>query len=126
MVVTSVERALVIFLAGEAWEARSLAVSVALTAASLGDEVHLALSGEPLRLFASSRLGQGGPAGQDEGALDAMLAEGRRDLGVRVVACPSLAREAGLEPAALVPPLDALESLPSLWRKAQSGRALSF
>ncbi len=119
---------LVIFLRAADWDARHFAVSVAITAAALGDAVHLALFGEALRAFADGRFGEGAPphaAAVRVPPLDATLAEARRDLGVRVVACDTAVRLAGLDPQAVVPPLDALVSLPSLWRIAQGGRALS-
>ncbi len=119
---------LVLFLRSGDWDARYLATSLAITAAALGDEVHVALQGEALRAFVEGRFGTGAPA--TAGALrlpplDATLSEARRDLGVRLVACDTAARLAGLDPARLVPPLDAVESLPALWRLAQSGRVLS-
>lgn len=118
----------VILLRAGDWEGRHLAVSLAVTAAALGDEVHLALFGAALAAYARGRLGEGAPA-QAAAArvppLDATLAEARRDLGVRVVACETAVRLAGLDAAAAAPPLDAVVSLPALWRLAQRGRALS-
>ena len=123
----SVGRPTVIFLRSEAWDARHLATSLAVTAAALGEEVHLALSGEPLRAFVEGRFGEGAPP--EAGAarvppLDATLAEARRDLGLRVVACDTAARVAGVDPARAVPPLDGVVSLTALWRLTQSGHAL--
>ncbi len=119
---------MVIFLRGEGWDARQLAVSLALSAAALGDEVHLALFGEPLRLLLAGRFDEGAPpeAGAARvGSLTAILDEGRRELGVRVVACDTVLRLAGVDPARAPPMLDAVASLPSLWRLAQDGRALT-
>jgi peroxiredoxin family protein len=119
---------LVIFLRSGDWDSRHLAVSVAITAAALGDAVHLALFGEALRSFAADRFGEGAPlaaAAARVPPLDQTLVEARRDLGVRVVACDTALRLAGLDPQAVVPPFDAVVSLPSLWRLAQAGRALS-
>jgi peroxiredoxin family protein len=118
----------VIFLRAGDWEGRQLAVSLAITAAALGDEVHLALFGAALADYARGRLGEGAPpaaAAARVPSLDATLAEARRDLGVRVVACETALRLAGLDPAAAAPPLDAVVSLPALWRLAQRGRALT-
>ncbi len=119
----------VIFLASEGFEARYQAAMVALTAAALGDEVHLALSAGALRAWVEGRFGEGAPP-QARAArvppLDAALDEGRRDLGIRVVACDTAVRLAGLEPERVRPRLDGVVSLPSLWKLAQSGRALSF
>ena len=119
---------LVIFLRSADWSGRDLATNLAITAAALGDEVHLALFGDALRAFAAGRFGDGAPAEAAAAqipALDATLAEARRDLGVRVVACPTAIRLAGLDADSVVPPLDAVVSLPSLWRLAQAGRSLS-
>jgi predicted peroxiredoxin len=118
----------VIFARSDAWEARQLAVSLALTAAALGDAVHLALFGRALRLFVEGRFDEGAPssaAAAKVGSLAGALEEARRDLGVRVVACDTALRLQGLDAAGAVPPLDAVASLPSLWRLAQEGRALS-
>ena len=117
----------VIFLRGESWDARHLAVSLALTAAALGDEVHVALFGGALRLFAAGRFDEGAPATAEAarvGSLADALREAR-ELGVRVVACDTALRVAGVDPGVAVPPLDGVVSLPSLWRLAQSGRALT-
>jgi hypothetical protein len=118
----------VIFVRGEGWEARQLAVSLALSAAALGDEVHVALFGSALRLFAAGRFDEGAPTSAEAarvGSLADALSEGRRELGVRVVACDTALRLAGLDPTAAMPPLDGVVSLPSLWRLAQGGRALT-
>jgi predicted peroxiredoxin len=120
---------LVIFARDDSWEGRHLAVSLALSAAALGDEVHLALFGGALRLFSSGRFDEGAPAAAATarvGSLVGALAEARRDLGLRVVACDTALRLAGVDPEAAVPPLDAVVSLPSLWRLAQGGRAITI
>jgi peroxiredoxin family protein len=124
-----VTRPLVIFLRAGDWEGRHLAISLAITAAALGDEVHLALFGQALRALAAGRFGEGAPSGAAAlgvPPLDTTLLEARRDLGVRLVACDTALRLVGLDPAAAVPPLDAVVSLPSLWRVAQGGRSLSI
>jgi len=118
----------VIFLRAPDWEARHQAVSLAITAAALGDEVYLALFGGALSAFAEGRFGEGAPGAASTAhvpALDATLEEARRDLGLRVVACETALRLAGFDPPAAVPPLDAVMSLPALWRLAQAGRALT-
>jgi len=118
----------VIFLRAEGWGARQLAVSLSLTAAAFGDEVHLALFGEPLRLFLADRFDEGAPpeaAPSRVGSLSVELGEGRGELGIRVVACDTALRLIGADPARASPPLDAVTSLPSLWRLAQDGRALT-
>ncbi len=124
----SVAGPVVIFLRSPEWEARQLAVSLAITAAALGDEVRLALFGGALAAYARGRFAEGAPAVAAEARvppLDATLGEARRDLGVRVVACDTALRLAGVDPGAAVPPLDEVLSLPALWRLAQAGRALT-
>jgi predicted peroxiredoxin len=121
--------AVVLFLRSASWDARHLAVNLALTAAALGDEVHLALFAEPLRLYVEGRFDEGAPPEARAARvteLSAALAEGRRDLGVRIVACDTALRLVGLDPARATPPLDGVASLPSLWRLAQGGRALTI
>jgi predicted peroxiredoxin len=125
----AVAHPVVIFLRSAEWEARNLAVSLAITAAAFGDEVHLALFGAALRSFADGRFGEGAPESAARACvppLDATLAEGRRDLGVRVVACDTALRLVEIEPSRAVPPLDEVMSLPSLWRLAREGRAISL
>lgn len=122
-------RPLVVLLSGPGWEARYQAVTVAVTAAALGDQVTLALSFEPLRALVAGRFDEGAPAAAAAARvppLSETLAEARAELGLRVVACETAVRLAGLEPESARAALDALEPLPSLWRLAQAGRALSF
>ncbi|HET7754841.1 MAG TPA: DsrE family protein [Anaeromyxobacteraceae bacterium] len=118
----------VVFLRDGAWDARWTAVSTALTAAALGEAVHLALFGDALRAFASGTFDDGAPpqAASLGPSLTASLDEARAALGVKVVACETAVRLAGLDPAGVVPPLDALVSLPALWSLARDGRLLSF
>ena len=121
-------RTLVVFLQGGAWDVRWTGVSTALTAAALGESVHLALFGDALRAYACGAFDAGAPpeaAGIGD-PLSVSLAEARAALGLRVVACETAVRLAGLDPAKVVPPLDGLVSLPSLWKLAESGRLLSF
>lgn len=117
---------LVIFVHRGAWTDRYQAVTLALTAAALGDDVTIALFFEPLRLWIDGRFDEGAPAeaaGAKVGSLAEALEEARRELGVRVVACDTALRLAapGAEPATL---LDGVVTLPALWRLARAGRAL--
>jgi len=124
-----VSRPLVIFLAGAGWEPRYQATVVAVSAAALGDAVTLVLSFEPLRAWVAGRFDEGAPAtaaGAGVPPLSETLGEARRELGLRVVACETAVRLAGLAPEAARAALDGLEPLPSLWRVAQAGRSLSF
>lgn len=119
----------VIFLRSPEWDARHLAVNLAITAAALGDAVHLALFGQPLRDYAAGRFAEGAPATATKAGvppLDATLAEARRDLGVRLVACDTALRLAEVDVGATEALLDGVVSLPSLWRLAQGGRALTI
>lgn len=102
-------------------------MSLAITAAAFGDEVHLALFGDALRDHASGCFAKGAPEAARPARvppLDETLREAQRDLGVRVVACDTALRLCALDPATAVPPLDAVVSLPSLWQLARVGRAL--
>jgi len=119
--------ALLVILRSEGWEARWLATSLALTAAAHGDRVVLALFEGPLRAFVEGRFDEGAPPGavpSRVGSLAAMLEEGRRELGLRVVACDTAVRLAGLSAEAA----SALEvtGLPALWREARGGQVISI
>ncbi|MBM4379216.1 MAG: hypothetical protein FJ086_07940 [Deltaproteobacteria bacterium] len=125
---------LAIFLQSASFEPAYQAGTLAITAAAMGDEVWLVLGFEPLRALAGGRLGS--PVGEVEVAEGAravalglptpgeLLAEARA-LGARVVACDTLVRLAGLEPAA-VPLLDESLGLPTIWRHARTARTVTF
>jgi hypothetical protein len=120
--------ALVILLHGEGWHARWLAVSLALTAAASGDPVRLALFGPALRAWVEGRFDEGAPPeapGARVGSLADMLEEGRRDLGLHLVACDTAVRLAGVEPALAASRLE-ITSLPVLWSEAREGRLLAL
>jgi peroxiredoxin family protein len=117
----------VLFLHRGAWADRYQATTLAVTAAALGDAVTVALFFEPLRLWVEARFDEGAPAeaaAAHVASLGATLEEARRDLGLRVVACDTAVRLAGLAPEAVRARVDAIETLPALWRAAQGGRAL--
>jgi peroxiredoxin family protein len=119
------ERPLVIFLSGASWESRYQAAMLAATAAALGDPVTVALAFEPLRLWASGRFDEGAPAAAAAARVASLrdtLEEVRRELGVRLVACETAVRLAGLEPSAVRPLLDEVTTLPALWRSARDGQ----
>lgn len=113
---------------GGAWEDRYQAVTVAVTAASLGEPVVVALFFDPLRRFVEGRFDEGVPptaAAARVGSLAEALRDGRA-LGLEVVACETVVRLAGLDPEAVRASLDRLASLPSLWAWARGGRVVSF
>ena len=119
----------VIFLSGGAWAQRHQAVALALTAAAFGDPVHLALSADALAAWLGGRFDEGAPptaAPARVASLRAMLDEGRRDLGVRVVACDTEVRLAGFSPGEAAASLDGMVGLPELWRLARAGRAIAL
>ncbi len=122
-------RPVVVLLSSAQWEARYQAVTLAVTAAAFGDEVHLALFFGALRVWVEGRFDEGSPpegAAARVGSLRSMLEDARRHLGMRVVACDTAVRLAGLDPARAVAALDGMVSLPELWRLAQRGQVLAF
>jgi peroxiredoxin family protein len=119
----------VLFVHRGGWQDRYQATTIAVTAAALGDPVTVALFFEPLRLWVSGRFDEGAPpeAGAARVAsLRESLDEARRELGLRVVACDTAVRLAGLVPDDIRAHVDAVTTIPSLWRAAQAGRALVF
>lgn len=122
-------RPLVIFLQRGGWEERYQAVTLGVTAAAFGEAVTLALFFEPLRLWVQGRFDEGTPAEAAAARvvpLRETLDEARRELGLRVVACDTAIRLAGFDPERIRPALDAIETLPALWRAASDGRALTL
>jgi predicted peroxiredoxin len=127
--VRTVSRRLVIFLSGAGWPSRYQAVTVGVTAAALGDAVTLVLSFDALQAFLTGRFDEGAPPTVESARsppLSQTLAEARRELGLRVVACETSVRLVGHEVEAARALLDALEPLPTTWRLAQDGRTLTF
>lgn len=116
---------LVVFVQRGSWADRYQAVTLAITAAALGDRVVVALFFDPLRLWVQGRFDEGAPpeaAAARVAGLAVMLAEARRDLGLEVVACDTAVRLAGLDPDSVRASLDRVATLPSLWRDAQDGQ----
>jgi peroxiredoxin family protein len=116
---------LVVVLQRGSWEDRYQAVTLAVTAAALGDPVMVALFFEPLRLWVAGRFDEGAPAAAAEARVQGLaesLGEARRELGLEVVACDTAVRLAGLDPDALGYALDRIATLPSLWKAAREGR----
>jgi peroxiredoxin family protein len=118
---------LVVLLQGASWEHRYQAVTLAVTAAALGDPVVVALFFEPLRLWVAGRFDEGAPPeaarARVQGLAEA-LAEARRELGLEIVACDTAVRLVGLEPDALGSAVDRIASVPSLWKMGREGRVV--
>lgn len=115
---------LVVFLQRGSWEDRYQAVTIAVTAAALGDAVTLALFFEPLRLWVAGRFDEGAPPEAVPArvlGLAESIGEARRGLGLEVVACDTAVRLAGLDPDAVATRVDRIASLPSLWKAAREG-----
>jgi peroxiredoxin family protein len=116
---------LVVFLQRGTWADRYQAVTLAVTAAALGDAVTVALFFEPLRLWVEGRFDEGAPpqaAAARVSGLAETLGEARRQLGLEIVACDTAVRLAGLDPQTIGPSIDGIASLPSLWKSAREGR----
>jgi peroxiredoxin family protein len=114
----------VVFLHRGAWADRYQAVTLAVTAAALGDPVTLALFFEPLRLWAEGRFDEGTPpeaAAARAAPLRETIEEARRALGLEVVACDTAVRLAGLDPDAIQGAVDRIVTLPQLWKAAREG-----
>jgi peroxiredoxin family protein len=115
---------LVVFLHRGTWPDRYQAVTLAVTAAALGERVTVALFFEPLRLWADGRFDEGAPATAASArvaSLREMLEEARRELDLELVACDTAVRLAGLDPGTLGGILDRVVSLPHLWQTAREG-----
>ena len=102
-------------------------MTLAVTAAALGDAVTVALFFEPLRLWVEGRFDEGAPpeaAAVRVAPLRETLEEARRELGLEVVACDTAVRLVGLDPGALGGALDGVVTLPQLWTTARDGRQI--
>jgi hypothetical protein len=120
---------LLVLLRASDWGSRHQAAGLALTAAAFGHRVVVALAGDALRAWVEGGFDDGAPATATAarvGSLRGLLEEGRRDLGLEVVACETEVRLAGLEPEGARRALDALRSLPEQWRGAVEGRVVAF
>jgi len=120
---------LVIFLSSASWEARYQATTLGLTAAAMGDPVHLVLFFGALRAWVEGRFDEGAPpqaAASGVPPLRESIEEGRRHLQLRVVACDTAVRLAGLRPESAAGVLDGIVGLPDLWRLTRAGRALTL
>ncbi len=120
---------LVVLLHRAGWADRYQAVTLAVTAAALGDRVTVALFFDALRLWVDGRFDEGAPpeaATARIAPLRASLDEARRELGLEVVACDTAVRLAGLEPDAIRESLDRIVTLPALWKAARDGRQISI
>jgi len=119
---------LLVLLRSDGWHDRWLATSLVLSAAAHGDLARLALFEGALRAFVEGRFDEGAPpgaAGAKVGSLAAMLAEGRAELGVRVVACETAVRLCGLDPEVAGRTVE-LTSLTALWRDGRGGQVVAL
>ena len=119
---------LVVLLHRGGWPDRYQAVTLAVTAAALGERVTLALFFDALRLWVEDRFDEGAPAEAAQARVAPLresLEEARRELGLEVVACDTAVRLAGLDPDAIGGTLDGIVTLPSLWKAARDGRQIS-
>lgn len=120
---------LVVLLHRAGWQERYQAVTLAVTAAALGEPVTVALFFDALRLWVEGRFDADAPP---EAALARVaplresLEEARRELGLEVVACDTAVRLAGLEPEAIRGTVDRIVTLPALWKAARDGRQISI
>jgi peroxiredoxin family protein len=118
---------LVVFLHRGSWADRYQAVTLAVTAAALGEQVTLALFFEPLRLWAEARFDEGAPAEAGAARIASLretLDEARRELGLAIVACDTAVRLAGPDPDAIRATVDRIVTLPQLWKAAREGTHL--
>jgi hypothetical protein len=95
----------------------------------MGDPVHLALFFGALRAWVEGRFDEGAPpeaAAAGVPPLRESIEDGRRHLQLRVVACDTAVRLAGLVPESAAVALDGILGLPDLWRLARAGRALTL
>jgi peroxiredoxin family protein len=119
---------LVIFLRSSDWQSKYLAVTTAVTAAAMGDEVQLALFFGPLRDWVDGSFDRDTPPRAAEvhvGSLTSTLEEARRDLGVKIVACDTAMKLASVEEGQ-ASRLDGIVSFPALWKTAQTGQLIAF
>ncbi len=121
--------ALVVLLHRAGWPDRYQAVTLAVTAAALGERVVVALFFDALRLWVEGRFDDGAPpeaAAARVAPLRESLQEARRELELEVVACDTAVRLAGLEPDAIRGEVDRIVTLPALWKAARDGRQVSI
>ncbi len=120
---------LVVLLHRAGWADRYQAVTLAVTAAAMGERVTFALFFDALRLWADGRFDEGAPpeaAAARAAPLRESVEEARRELGLEVVACDTAVRLAGLDPDAIRGAVDRIVTLPALWKAARDGRQISI
>lgn len=120
---------LVVLLHRAGWPDRYQAVTLAVTAAAMGERVTVALFFDALRLWVDGRFDEGAPpeaAAARAAPLRESLDEARRELGLEVVACDTAVRLAGLDPGAIGGAVDRIVTLPALWKAARDGRQVSI
>ena len=125
----------VFFVQHGSYEPAFQTASLAITAAAMGDEVHVVFAFDALRQLHRGTFGQ--PESERERAEDTcaeelnaptplrMLEEARK-LGVRCIACDTTVKLCGLSAVELEGTLDEVMGLASIWRLTSGARTLSF
>jgi len=127
----------VVFLVtSDAYEQRLRLGLWALSAASVGEAVHVMFVGNALRSWCEGRFDQTVGEQDSRSALraselgllppSAMLKEARELSPVRIVSCGTEVLLAGLTEEAARPHLDDLVSLPSFWRETAGARVVTL
>ncbi len=125
----------VFFVQSATFEAAFQLASLAVTAAAMGDEVHVVFAFDALRHLQRGSFGR--PQGQKESAESARaeelgvptplrMLEEARALGVRLIACDTTVKICGLTARELEGRLDEVMGLASIWRLTEGARTLSL
>ncbi|MGA9525688.1 MAG: DsrE family protein, partial [Myxococcaceae bacterium] len=124
----------VFFVQHGSFEPAFQASSMAITAAAMGDEVWMVFAWDGLRQLAR---GSYGLPEKDRERHEQARSEGlglpnplkmlqeARSLGVRLVACESIVKMCGFDPAQLNDVLDEVMGLASIWRLTEGARTIS-
>ncbi len=125
----------VFFIQHGSFEPAFQASSIAITAAAMGDEVWMVFAWDGLRQLVR---GSYGLPDNDRERIELARSEGlglpnplkmlqeARSLGVRLVACESIVKMCGFDPAQLNGVLDEVMGLASIWRLTEGARTISL
>jgi len=125
----------VVFVSAGSYEPAFQVASLAITAAAMGDEVHVVFAFDALRDLHHGTFGH--PRGEQERAESAraeglgvpapfQMLEEARLLGARLLACDTTVKLCGLSVAEVAGQIDEVMGLASVWRLTQGARTLSF